>query len=121
MRAVEVRALGSGLLLFLVAMPLVGCLSTGEQGNERSAMYATYYDMEVLSYCSLGGEAATDGHARTVARLLEGGLSQNDHEQARMDAWADAYREWLNRGLGGFKGWCRTEGEAARLRLESVR
>jgi hypothetical protein len=30
-----------------------------------------------------------------------------------MDAWKMAHAEWQNRGLGGFRNWCRTEGMEA--------
>jgi hypothetical protein len=35
--------------------------------------------------------------------------------------WTDADLEWGNRGLGGFRNWCRTEGIAAARRFVDFR
>ncbi len=36
-----------------------------------------------------------------------------------MQAWNEAHWEWENRGLGGFKAWCRNEAADAAQRLLS--
>jgi hypothetical protein len=32
-------------------------------------------------------------------------------QNARMEGWKYGLAEWQNRGLGGFKNWCNTEGK----------
>ena len=55
--------------------------------------------------------------ARLVGHYL---LDQETVNQLRGDAWQAAHAEWQNRGLGGFKNWCRTEGRAAAKQLEGT-
>jgi hypothetical protein len=31
-------------------------------------------------------------------------------QNARMEGWKFGLAEWQNRGLGGFRNWCKTEG-----------
>lgn len=78
-----------------------------------------YYELEVASYCSLVSQAVHAGFRREAAPL-ERDISQAQLERARMDAWQAAHLEWQNRGLGGFKGWCRKEGQAAVARFLAV-
>ena len=71
-----------------------------------------YYKLEVTHYCSLTTEPVLVGF-----RKLNGGLlakysfSQEQLNAIRGEAWAAGYREWDNRGLGGFRGWCKNEGQ----------
>lgn len=78
-----------------------------------------YYELEVASYCGLVSRAVHTGFRREAAPL-ERERTQAQIERARMDAWQAAHLEWQNRGLGGFKGWCRNEGQAAVERFLAV-
>ena len=72
------------------------------------------YGPEVLNYCMLGGQEVRAGLERELTRLRnELGVTQQQLEMVRMDAWKAAYAEWRNPGLGGFRGWRRDEGQAA--------
>ena len=73
-----------------------------------------FYDLEVASYCGLVSDPVSSGFHREKARIMDRhNISDEAMQQARMTAWKETHEEWQNRGLGGFKGWCRTEGRAA--------
>jgi hypothetical protein len=78
-----------------------------------------YYELEVASYCGLVSAAVHAGFRRE-ARPLEHHVTRERLERSRMDAWQAAHLEWQNRGLGGFKRWCRNEGRAAAARFLAV-
>ncbi|MDD9816245.1 MAG: hypothetical protein OXU31_09815 [Gammaproteobacteria bacterium] len=81
-----------------------------------------YYEREVMAaYCGLGSARSTAGFQRAEREIVaRKNLNQKDRENARTQAWKDAHAEWSNRGLGGFKNWCRTEGAAAMERFEEM-
>ncbi len=79
------------------------------------------YLAEVTSYCSLADERVVRGFRRERDRIVaERNFDQDHIEQARMTAWKLAHAEWQNRGLGGFRNWCRTEGEDAAALFRSL-
>ena len=64
--------------------------------------------------CSLVTHAVAAGFQRRVARILEDSdVDRETLDAVRGEAWQAAHWEWQNRGLGGFRGWCRSEGRAA--------
>lgn len=74
----------------------------------------TMYLAEVTNYCSLVDEAVIDGFRRETGRIIASrDISEKDVEAARSEAWQMGHAEWQNRGLGGFRNWCRTEGMEA--------
>lgn len=70
--------------------------------------------MEILNYCGLIDDDVSAGfnHQRNniIADLK---LSEEQVQQARIEGWQAGLAEWQNRGLGGFKNWCRTDGMEA--------
>jgi hypothetical protein len=53
-----------------------------------------------------------------VERILgDAVIEQETLNELRGKAWQAAHWEWQNRGLGGFRGWCRNEGRAAAERF----
>jgi len=81
-----------------------------------------YYQREVMAaYCGLGSARSAAGFQRAEQEIIaRKNLNQKDREDARTQAWKNARAEWSNRGLGGFKNWCRTEGAAAMERFEQM-
>ncbi len=79
------------------------------------------YDYMVTSYCSIGGSEIQAGYEAEL-RLITARFYRNprDASAAKLAGWSDADAEWANRGLGGFKGWCRTEGRAAAERFRAI-
>ena len=77
-------------------------------------MSAAYYELEVAGYCGLVSDAVGAGFRRRVDRILgDTPIDQATIDALRGAAWQAAHAEWQNRGLGGFRGWCRNEGRAA--------
>ncbi len=69
------------------------------------------YDYEVASFCGLIGKDVHDAfwqkrrHMEAAAERTPEALTE-----VRISAMAAADLEFQNRGLGGFKPWCRKEG-----------
>lgn len=80
-----------------------------------------FYDFEVAGYCGLVSDRAGRGFQHRAGQLIERhNLDQDTVDRLRGDAWQAAHAEWQNRGLGGFRNWCRTEGRAAARRFEQM-
>lgn len=85
------------------------------------ALTRLVYLAEVTSYCSLADERVVRGFRRERDRIVaEQGMDEKSIEQARMTGWKLAHAEWQNRGLGGFRNWCRTEGADAAEHFRSL-
>ncbi len=84
------------------------------------------YKLEVTNYCSLTTDRTILGFRQKYRMLTEHyQLDRNTGqgnlvELARSEAWNLAYKEWDNRGLGGFRRWCKKEASRYKLELESV-
>lgn len=98
----------------LVAALFLFAASSLRASDLSDAVHDAHYQFEHLGYCGMADAAAQAALDRKVAAAMDAGLSQDDMEQARMRAWSDAYKEWLNRGLGGFRAWCENDGPASR-------
>ena len=86
-----------------------------------SDLKATYYDYGVAVYCSLVDARVAAGFERERQRIIaRDGLDEAEIRVARMHGWTEVELEWDNRGLGGFRGWCKTEGKAAVERFLAV-
>jgi len=70
------------------------------------------YKMEVLNYCGLIDDGISEGFKRRRDHIiLIQNLTPEDVQKARMEGWKFGLAEWQNRGLGGFRNWCKTEGK----------
>ena len=77
-----------------------------------------FYDFEVASYCGLVTDAVGSGFRRETKRLISrDAVDSETVTHLRGKAWQAAHAEWQNRGLGGFRNWCRNEGLAAAARF----
>ena len=85
-----------------------------------SELVMLHYDLEIASYCGLVDDQVLLGFQALLLQKLElEQLSKSELEQARMQAWKEAHREWENRGLGGFRAWCKNEAAQAAQRLRA--
>jgi hypothetical protein len=104
----------AGLLL------LLSTATAAEPAGNYSELSRVFYDFEVASYCALVTHDVGNGFRREADRLIRrDGLDRETVNQLRGDAWQAAHAEWQNRGLGGFRNWCRTEGSAAADRFSA--
>jgi hypothetical protein len=75
---------------------------------------AVYYRYAVVEYCSLLTPAVFTGFEVERDRVVaQAGADEEQHRAGRIAGWTAADLEWSNRGLGGFRNWCATEGAAA--------
>ncbi len=102
-----------GLRTILLATLALPAYLTAAQAPENP-LVRIHYDMELASYCSLITPAVSSGFKRQLAVMIDQNtISPEQIDQARTKASVAVYREWQNRSLGGFKGWCRKEGAAS--------
>ncbi len=79
------------------------------------------YDYAVTSYCGLLTPEVEQGFMLELAAVTEeSGLTPEEAKELRIAGWVDADREWSNRGLGGFRAWCQSDGAAAAERFRGV-
>jgi hypothetical protein len=79
------------------------------------------YDYAVTSYCGTLTPQVEAGFKRELAEVTaRDGLSAEEAKAARIRGWVDADEEWSNRGLGGFRAWCESEGIAAALHFQRI-
>jgi hypothetical protein len=84
----------------------------------HAELSAVFYDFEVVGYCGLVSDAVGNGFRREAKRLISrDAIDSETVTHLRGKAWQAAHAEWQNRGLGGFKKWCRNEGRAAAARF----
>lgn len=98
-----------------VAALLLCTLHAAEpQGAEPRTLRDVVYDLAVTSYCGLLTPEVEFGYHREIADLTaRAGLDEETAKALRIAGWVDADREWGNRGLGGFRAWCETDGVTA--------
>ena len=109
------------LLRPLLGVPVFVFAVNIQAAHLDSDLVRLHYDLELAGYCSLTTSKATQGfHAELQRVMTARSLGQTDLENARMQAWKEVHLEWQNRGLGGFRAWCKNEGRDAVNRLESV-
>ena len=108
-------ALSLGLLL---AVPIVGF---SQKLHKFDNLTEAVYLFEVTLYCGLATDAVIRGY-----QYLEDDFRRTHHltseemDEQRAKGWSLAHAEWQNRGLGGFRAWCATEGREAADTLSSL-
>ena len=108
------RALSLGLLL---TVPIVGF---SQKLHKFDNLTEAVYFFEVTLYCGLATDSVIGGY-----HYLEDDFRRTHHltseqmDEQRGKGWSLAHAEWQNRGLGGFRAWCATEGREAADTLSS--
>jgi len=86
-----------------------------------SAYAQAFYAFSVAQQCGLVTPRAEAGFMALERRLAaEEGLEGDGLMNARIAGGIAFATEYQNRGLGGARGWCRTEGREAVRRFENV-
>ena len=119
MKATTFCKFGIQLPLLVVGLYVAPISSAGpmpETDIERA-----FYDIGVIGYCGLFNDAVSEGFRREVRRIVErDAIDEKSLNAARSRAMTMVELEWDNRGLGGFRGWCRSEGQDAVKRFLAV-
>ena len=104
-----------------LAAPVLLALSW-PAGAEVRTLRQAVYDYAVTSYCGMLSPEVEQGFQRELAALTAStGLSEDEAKALRIAGWVDADREWSNRGLGGFRAWCSSDGAAAAQHFLAIR
>ncbi len=101
--------------LYFVLAFTSNCLATESIGlpPPEKPLSLLVYKMEVLSYCGLIDDEISKRFKQQRDHIITSqNLTSDDIQNARMEGWKFGLAEWQNRGLGGFKNWCNTEGKA---------
>ena len=102
------------LLLIAVAFPTAAEDKYDVARRQYPELFKVYYDANVLEYCGLLTQESSSGFRLSRdALILRDTLSEDQYRNVRISAYTAADVEYENRGLGGYKGWCRTEGKDA--------
>ena len=114
--AAAIQAMAIALIIAgaLAAAPGAAPASEPASAEPSDPLTAVYYRYAVVEYCGLENSDVAAGFV--LARdgiMLEQGTSEEAHRRARIAGWTAADLEWSNRGLGGFRRWCESEGVAA--------
>lgn len=98
------------VLLWPARMGYAESVSRGAEIKQVVYMYS------VTEYCGLNTGEVYDGYRRELRHLTRrDGLPESTVRWLRIHGMLAADLEYDNRGLGGFRKWCRTEGlDAAR-------
>ena len=100
------------LLLLLAHAPL--CLATESIGlpPPQAPLSLLVYKMEVLTYCGMIDDEISEGFKQLRDQIIaQQNLTPEEVQAARMEGWKFGHAEWQNRGLGGFRNWCKTDGK----------
>ena len=100
------------------AVALAAAVGVAAPPADREEIRGLLYDFEVASYCGLVTDDVGEGFRRKLTALVERyGVDRAEMDALRGRAWQDAHAEWQNRGLGGFRAWCRGDARRAADRL----
>jgi len=105
----------------IVALGCLFALAVTAGPQPANELEKAFYDISVIGYCGLSSGPVSAGFHREVDRITtRDGIDETGVRAARSRALTLVELEWANRGLGGFRGWCATEGRAAVERFEAV-
>ena len=96
----------------LAVLLSVGVAAEAEEPVSRGAAFKHLaYMFGVVQYCGLDSAEVFDGYQRESRFIRRrDGLTDPTARLLRLRGLIDADLEYGNRGLGGFRHWCRTEG-----------
>jgi len=99
------------LILFFAYAPLGLATESIGLPPPKAPLSLLVYKMEVLNYCGLiDDEINEEFRNQRDLVIVNQNLTPEEVQNARTEGWKFGLAEWQNRGLGGFKNWCKTEG-----------
>jgi hypothetical protein len=114
--------LGSVRRLELVAaLALVALPARADLAPDATALESAVYAYGIAEYCGMVDQAVYDGFAREVRAIVAAeGLTDAEVRAQRYNGALALEYEIGDRGLGGYRPWCREEGVAAAERFRAV-
>lgn len=105
----------------VIAAVLAAWLTAGQAAADPSPaprpadeLYRLDYRFGVALECGLVDDRVLAGYyCASQAAIARRGFGEAARRATLSRAMIAVEREWSNRGLGGYRGWCRTEGEDA--------
>ncbi len=111
MRTLTSRFTFLSWVLVVAVLPWLGRSGHAESASRGAEIKQVAYMYNVAEYCGLNTMEVYDGYRREIRHLTrQGGLPESTVRWLRIDGIIAADLEYGNRGLGGFRLWCRTEG-----------
>lgn len=107
----------------LTILVFLGAAARADTGAPRPTDELRRHDYRfgVALECGLVDDPVIAGYLLVtetiVARLL---MTEESRRHTRATAFIAVEREWSNRGLGGYRTWCRTEGADAAARFRAA-
>ena len=102
----------------IASLALLATPSASEPPGDPIEIATLLYDFEVAAYCGLVTDRVGDAFRDKLRALVERhAVTREEMDALRGRAWAQAHAEWQNRGLGGFRGWCRGDARRAAERV----
>lgn len=99
------------LLFILSSIPASRAADSIGLPRPKAPLSLLVYKMEVLNYCGLIDDNISKRfHYKRDQIIARESLTDEEVQKARSEGWQSGLAEWQNRGLGGFKNWCRTDG-----------
>ena len=112
------RTVKRATMVASVVVALAAAAGVAAPSANREEIRRLLYDFEVASYCGLVTDDVGEGFRRKLTALVERDrIGREEMDALRGRAWQDAHEEWQNRGLGGFRAWCRGDARRAAERL----
>jgi hypothetical protein len=103
-----------GLLAAVAVLSWPGRTAHAESISRGAEIKQVVYMYNVAEYCGLNTLEVYEGYRREMRHLTrQGRLPESTVRWLRIDGIIAADLEYENRGLGGFRNWCRTEGLGA--------
>ena len=98
-------------IIVLAALPWPGRPAHAESGSRGAEIKKVVYMYNVTEYCGINTFEVYDGYRREIRQLTrQGRLPESTVRWLRIDGIVAADLEFENRGLGGIRNWCPTEG-----------
>ena len=102
----------------VAAFAVAASVAAPAPAADRTEIQALMYDFEVASYCGLVTQDVGEGfRSKLDALVRRDDVGREEMNDLRGRAWAAAHEEWQNRGLGGFRAWCRGDARRSADRL----
>jgi len=95
--------------------------ATSAVASDERNLTRVVYEFAVTGYCGTQDREVDRGfRAELAAVTARGGLDEESARRQRIRGWIEAEEEWRNRGLGGFRAWCQSEGLAATRHFQAI-